>query len=89
MQILFMKSSTIVDIVNVMLHLYTDSVLNYCLLCLSQFQLGTSWWVDVPAGYVNPRENFFDRANPGHPGNFLSNSLPQGKKMTVELPAAG
>ena len=39
------------------------------LLCLSQLKLGTS-----------PRENFFERANPGHPGIFLSNSLPRGQK---------
>ena len=26
-----------------------------------------------------PPENFFEQANPGHPGNFLSNSLPRGK----------
>ena len=33
-------------------------------LCLSRFQLGTS-----PPG--NPRENFFERANPGHPGKIF------------------
>ena len=36
-------------------------------LCLSQFQLGTS-----PG-------KFFERANPGHPSNFLSNSRVPGK----------
>ena len=30
----------------------------------------------IPTGYIdphpgNPRENFFERANPGHPGNFF------------------
>ena len=28
----------------------------------------------IPIGYIkpgNPREQFFERANPGHPGNFL------------------
>ena len=33
-------------------------------LCLSRFQLGTS-----PPG--NPRKNFFERANPGHPGKIF------------------
>ena len=36
-----------------------------------------------PTGYIplgNPGENFYERANPGHPGNFfLSNSLPRSK----------
>ena len=41
---------------------YSDNL--FQILCLSQFQLGTS-----PPG--NPRENFFERANPGHPGNFF------------------
>ena len=51
-------------------------------LCLSQFQLDTS-----PRG--NPQEKFFERANLGHPGIFLSNSLPQGKKMMVQFPGVG
>ena len=28
----------------------------------------------IPTGYIppgKPRENFFERANPGHPGNFF------------------
>ena len=33
------------------------------MLCLSQFQLGTS---------LNPRKIFLERANPGHPRNFFS-----------------
>ena len=47
----------------------------------------------IPTGYIppgNPRENFFERANPGHPGKFfLSNSLPLGQKMMVEFPGVG
>ena len=45
-----------------------------------------SSWVHLPG---QPREIFFERANPGHPGNFLSNSLPLGQKMMVEFPAPG
>ena len=45
----------------------------FALLCLSQFQLGTS-----PPG--NPRENLFERANPGYPDIFLSNSPAPGQK---------
>ena len=42
-------------------------------------------WVHPPPG--NPRENFFERANPGQ--NFLSNFLPPGQKMMVEFPGVG
>ena len=42
-------------------------------VCLSQFQLGTS----LPG---NPRENFFERANPGRPGKiFCLIPCPPGK----------
>ena len=38
----------------------------------------------IPAGYIspppgNPWENFFKRANPGQPGNFLFNSPAPGQ----------
>ena len=37
----------------------------------------------IPTGYIppgNPGENFFERANPGHPGNFFCPILcPRGK----------
>ena len=42
----------------------------------------------IPTGYIS-QENFFERANPGHPGNFFSNSLPPGQKMMVEFPGMG
>ena len=53
----------------------------------------TLWWPEImsqpiPAGYI-PRENFFGRANPGHQGNFLSNSPALGQKMVVEFPEVG
>ena len=47
-------------------------------LCLSQFQLG--------APPDNPREIFFERANPGHPGIFLFNSPAPEQKMMVGFP---
>ena len=47
----------------------------------------------IPTGYVpppgNPRENFFEQANPGHLGNsFVYFSAP-GAKMMVEFPGVG
>ena len=48
-------------------------------LCLSQFQLGTS-----PLG--NPGENFFERANPGHPGNFFCLIPCPGAKNYCRIP---
>ena len=35
-------------------------------------------WIQPPG---NPQENCFQGANPGHPGNFLSDSLLQGKQL--------
>ena len=47
----------------------------------------------IPIGYIlpgNPWEKFFERANPGHLGNFfLSNSPAPGRKMMVEFPGVG
>ena len=48
----------------------------------------------IPTGHIspprNPWKNFFERANPGHPGKFfLSNSLPPGQKMMVEFSGWG
>ena len=43
----------------------------------------------IPAGYIppgNPWENFFERANPGHPGNSFCLILCPGAKMMVEFP---
>ena len=51
-------------------------------LCLSQFQLGTS-----PPG--NPRENFFERANPGHPGSFFCPIPCPGAKNDGRIPGGG
>ena len=42
----------------------------------------------IPTGCIPP-ENFFERANPGHPGNFLSNFPAPGRKMMVEFPGVG
>ena len=40
-----------------------------------------SEYVSVNSNWVHPPGKFFERANPGHQGNFyLSNSLPRGKK---------
>ena len=38
----------------------------------------------IPTG--QPPGKFFERVNPGHLGNFLSNSLAPGQKMIVEIP---
>ena len=38
----------------------------------------------IPTVYT-PRENCFERANPGHQGDFLSNSLLRGKKLWSNL----
>ena len=54
----------------------------FLILCLSQFQLGTS-----PRG--NPGEKFFERANPGHPGKFFCLIPCPGEKMMVEFPGGG
>ena len=51
----------------------------YLALCLSQFQLGTS-----PPG--NPWENFFERANPGHPGKFFCLIPCPGAKNDGQIP---
>ena len=51
-------------------------------LCLSQFQLDTS-----PPG--NPGENFFERAYPGHPGNFFCQIPCPGAKNDGEFPGGG
>ena len=52
------------------------------ILCLSQFQLGTS-----PPG--NPGENFFVRANPGHPGKFFCLIPCPGAKNDGRIPGGG
>ena len=48
-------------------------------------------YVSVSSNWVHrsPGEIFFEQANPGHSGIFLSNSLAQGKKMMVEFPGGG
>ena len=46
-------------------------------LCLSQFQLG------------NPGENFFERANPGHPGKFFCLIPCPGAKNDGRIPGVG
>ena len=46
---------------------------NLASLCLCQFQLDTTPWQSP--------ENCFQGANPCHPGNFLSDSLLQGKQL--------
>ena len=46
----------------------------------------------IPTGYIsllgNPGENFFEQANPGHPGTFFLIPLPGGKMM-VKFPGVG
>ena len=54
---------------------YVRCCSHYGDLCLSQFQLSTS-----PPSPGKPRENFFERANPGYTGNsFWLIPLPRGK----------
>ena len=43
---------------------------------LRSYVSANSNWVQPPR---QPWENFFERANPGHPAIFLSNSLPWGE----------
>ena len=47
----------------------------------------------IPTGYIpppgNPRENFFERANPGHPGKIFCLIPCPGAKMMVEFPGVG
>ena len=50
-----------------------------------QFSVNSNW-VHFPPG--NPWKNFFERANPGHPGIFCVIPSP-GAKMMVELPGMG
>ena len=52
------------------------------LLCLSQFQLGTS-----PPG--NPREIFFERAKPSHPGKFFVQFPAPGAENDSRIPGGG
>ena len=42
----------------------------------------------IPTGYI-PRENFFERANPGHPGKFFCLIPCPGQNMMVKLPGGG
>ena len=46
----------------------------------------------IPTGYIppgNPRENFFERANPGHPSKIFCLIPCPGAKMMVEFPGVG
>ena len=47
----------------------------------------------IPTGYIpppgNPRENFFERANPGRPGKFFCLIPCPGAKMMVKFPGGG
>ena len=61
---------------------FTFSFRSRLSLCLSQFQLGTS-----PPG--NPGENFFERANPGHPGKFFCLIRCPGAKNDGRIPGGG
>ena len=61
----------------------SSNVNQYESLCLSQFQLGTS----PPPG--NPGENFFERANPGHPGKFFCLIPCPGTKNDGQIPRGG
>ena len=51
-------------------------------LCVSQFKLGTSSSPATPG-------TFFERANPGHPGNFFVYFPAPGQKMMVKFPGGG
>ena len=46
----------------------------------------------IPTGYIppgNPRENFFERANPGHPGKFFCLIPCPGAKNDGRIPRGG
>ena len=46
----------------------------------------------IPTGYIppgNPRKNFFERANLGHPGNIFCLIPCPGAKMMVEFSGVG
>ena len=46
----------------------------------------------IPTGYIppgNPRENVFERANPGHPGNFFCLIPCPGAKNDGRIPGGG
>ena len=43
----------------------------------------------IPTGYIRPRENFFERANPGHPGNFFCLIPCPGAKNDGRIPGGG
>ena len=46
----------------------------------------------IPTGYTppgNPRENFFERANPGHPGKFFCLIPCPGAKNDGQIPGGG
>ena len=47
----------------------------------------------IPTGYIpalgNPRENFFERANPGHPGKFFCLIPCPGAKYDGQIPRGG
>ena len=46
----------------------------------------------IPTGYIppgNPGENFFDRANPGHPGKFFCLIPCPGAKNDGRIPRGG
>ena len=46
----------------------------------------------IPTGYIppgNPGENFFERANPGHPGKFFCRIPCPGAKNDGQIPGGG
>ena len=46
----------------------------------------------IPTGYIppgNPRENFFERANPGHPGKIFCLIPCPGTKNDSRIPGVG
>ena len=55
------------------------------ILSLSDVSVSSNW-VHPPG---NPRENFFERANPGHTGKFFCLIPSPGAKMMVEFPGVG
>ena len=71
---------------------YAVIILNYARI----FSYGTISRVmsqSIPTGYIpppgNPGENFFERANPGHPGKFFCLIPCPGAKNDGRIPGGG
>ena len=53
----------------------------------SNVSVNSNWVLPPLPG--NPRENFFERANPGHPGNFFCLIPCPGAKNDGRIPGGG